>query len=255
MGDDEAMIEEFFSEVNDKYYPQVLEGLDRLEHHQVQEGVEALARPLHTIKGVTGFMGGYEAASRFTHKVEDFLKKIQSGEVEGTPQNVALLSLGVNMVFTVMEQIRDQGAPDEAETSEMLELLAGASGPAKAGPGEVRDALEISDCQGVTVIRVKARRMHLKPQREALARAVAALPEGARVLLDLSAVLTVGSSAWETLAAQAEKRDVAVAGMSYDCRSVFYAWGLDRVLRAYPRAEDYFAGSAGKAGDPGPGQP
>lgn len=250
MGDDDAMIEEFFSEVNDKYYPQVLEGLEHLEHHEVQAGVEILARPLHTIKGVTGFMSGYEAASHFTHKVEDFLKKIQSGEVEGNAQNVALLSLGVNMVFSVMEQIRDQGAPDEAETSEMLELLVGASGPGKTGPGETRDMVEVSERDGVTLIRVMARRVHLKPQREALERAVAAVPEGSRVLLDLSGVLTVGSSAWERLAAQAEKRDVAVAGMSYDCRSVFCSWGLDRALKPFPSLEDYFAANAREGEDP-----
>ncbi len=240
MGEDDAMVEEFFSEVNDKYYPQVIEGLNLLERQEVARGIEILARPLHTIKGVTGFMTGFESASHFTHKVEDYLKKIQSGEVEPSEHNVTLLSLGVNMIFTVIEQIRDQGAADEAETAEMLELLRKASGPAQ--PAQVASGirLDVSQRDGVLVLKVLGRRIHLQPEREILARAIAATPAGSRVLLDLSAILTMGSAAWESLAALAEGREIAVAGMSFDCRGVFFAWGLDRTLKAFASAEDYF---------------
>ena len=240
MGEDDAMVEEFFSEVNDKYYPQVLEGLELLERQEVAQGVEILARPLHTIKGVTGFMTGFESASRFTHKVEDYLKKIQSGEVDHSEHNVTLLSLGVNMIFTVIEQIRDQGAADETETSEMLELLRQASGSAEAATVSSGIRLEPSQRDGVLVLKVLGRRIHLQPEREVLAKAIAAVPQGGRVLLDLSGVLTMGSAAWEALAALAEGRDIAVAGMSFDCRGVFFAWGLDRTLKAFATAEDYF---------------
>jgi hypothetical protein len=250
MGEDDAMVEEFFSEVNDKYSPQVMEGLGLLEAGDIPGGIEILARPLHTIKGVTGFMTGFEAASRFTHKVEDYLKKIQSGEVEPTEQNVTLLSLGVNMIFTVIEQIREQGAPDEAETTEMLELLRQASGPGGPTAAEAKARVEIEARDGIMVLRILARRIHLGPERDTLTRAVAAIPEGGRVLLDFSGVLTVGSAAWEALAALAEKREIAVTGLSFDCRSVFYSWGLDRALQAFASAEDYFQ----TACPPPPGQ-
>lgn len=240
MGEDDAMVEEFFSEVNDKYYPQVLEGLDLLERQEVAQGIEILARPLHTIKGVTGFMSGFEGASHFTHKVEDYLKKLQSGEVEPSEHNVTLLSLGVNMIFTVIEQIRDKGAADATETDEMLELLRQASGPAAAATVSSGIRLEASQRDGVLVLKVLGRRIHLQPEREVLTKAVAAVPAGGRVLLDLSGVLTMGSAAWEALAALAEGREIAVAGMSFDCRGVFFAWGLDRALRAFATAEDYF---------------
>ena len=129
MSADDPMVEEFFGEVNDKYYPQVLEGLDLLDEGRVEPAVDILARPLHTIKGVAGFMGGFEPASDFTHKVEDFLKLIQAGDVEPSEANLTLLSRGVNLIFNVLEQIRDTGEPDAAETGAYLEELAAVGRP------------------------------------------------------------------------------------------------------------------------------
>ena len=86
----DALSEEFFAEVADKYYPQVLEGLEVLGAGEVPQGIEILARPLHTIKGVTGFMPGFEDASAITHKVESFLKKLQAGTLPHSPDNISL---------------------------------------------------------------------------------------------------------------------------------------------------------------------
>ena len=60
---DDDQIEEFMGELYDKFYPQVMEGLELMQRGDVHAGIETLSRPLHTIKGVTGFMGGFEIAS------------------------------------------------------------------------------------------------------------------------------------------------------------------------------------------------
>ncbi len=235
----DPMVEEFFSEVNDKYSPQVLEALEMLDKGEVQQGIEMLARPLHTIKGVTGFIPGFEAASSFTHKVEDFLKKIQSGEAAPSEENVALLSRGVNMIFTAVEQIRDTGAADQGELSEILALLAGAAGPQNSCESGPTDLFKTEERDGLLVMAILVQRVHLTGQREALAQALANAAPGQSVLIDLSGVLTFGSGAWETVAAQAESHDIAVCGMSYDCRSTFYSWGIDRSVKAYATARDH----------------
>ena len=174
---EDPMVEEFFSELNDKYYPQVMTGLEMLEGDALGEGIEILARPLHTIKGVTGFMTGFEEASHFTHKIEDFLKKVQSGDVESSPENVTLLSRGVNMIFQVLEQLRD-GDMDEEEKSEVLGLIDEAS-KSDLEESEISGAgVDVDMRDNVTIIRVKDPRVHLEGQFKPIISAILCIEPG-----------------------------------------------------------------------------
>ena len=121
----DSLVEEFFSEVNDKYYPQVLEGIDLLDEQCIEEGIDVLSRPLHTIKGVTGFMSGFEPASTFTHKVESYLKKMQAGEVDHKLPQIALAIESVNTIFMLIEQLRESGDFDKSMTDEIESRLQG----------------------------------------------------------------------------------------------------------------------------------
>lgn len=240
MSDDDAMVEEFFSELNDKYYPQVLEGLELLDGGEVAQGVEVLARPLHTIKGVSGFMSGFEAASKFTHKVEDYLKKIQAGEVDSGEENVGLLTKGVNMIFQVLEQIRETGAPDPEETEALLkEILERSAGKAQA-KAEVSDCLDVELRDGVIVLRILAPRIHLEPDRKKISTVLSDAKAGKKVLIDLSKTKTFNSAAWEDVAAYAEKCDISVTGMGYTLKDVFYAWGFDREIKTYDDEKNFW---------------
>jgi chemotaxis protein histidine kinase CheA len=238
----DALVEEFLAETNDKYYPQIMEGIGLLEAGQVQEGIEVLARPLHTIKGVTGFMAGFEPASQYTHKVEDFLKKIQAGGVAASPENVELLSLAVNMVFGVIEQIHEQGKPDEAETSEILEQIRRASGAEGKAAAASAECLSASRREGCLVLRVAAERLHLAPEREALTKALAGAARDEPVLLDLSAVRTVGSAVFEAVVAASHGLSLAVTGMGPAVKEVFYSWGFDRFLPLADSVEAFLSG-------------
>lgn len=240
MSEDDALVDEFFSEVNDKYYPQVLEGISMLEAGDVGEGIEILSRPLHTIKGVTGFMGGFEYASGFTHKVEDFLKKVQAGSVEQSSDNITLLSRAVNMIFQVVEQIRDDGTPDETEPDEVLGKIEEAS-----HSGDEKETLEFNgvdteEKDGILILRVKDARVHFAPQRDLLITAILKAEPGGKILVDLSSVLTFNSAAWDTINAYSEAFDISVFGMSPACKDVFYAWGVDKNITAYSDEETYF---------------
>lgn len=228
----DALSDEFFAEVGDKYYPQVLEGLERLSAGEVAAGIEILARPLHTIKGVTGFMPGFEAASSFTHKVESFLKKLQAGTLPHSADNIALASHGVNSVFAVIEQIKDQGAPDQGEIDAVCEVLAAAAGEGKtAARASSAGCVSVERENGAAVLRIRCPRIHKKSQSDELVAAILALPQTEPVILDVTAVKSFGSGVWEDLAALAGMWTLCVRGLCGACRENFYAWDFDVLIR------------------------
>ncbi len=236
----DPMVEEFFAELNDKYYPQVVLGLELLDNNQMQDAVETLSRPLHTIKGVAGFMAGFEEGSLFTHKVEDFLKAMQAGTIPDSEENLGLAARAVNMVFQVLEQLRDQGTLDQDETNEVLQLLL------DAAPGDKISFKEASKCfvteehDGVTVISGRCRRIHTKAQRLQLNDCLALLPDKTCTFLDFSKVLTCDSSTWEGIMPHAERLDLSVGGLTAPCQSVFISWGFDKAIATHTDRELFF---------------
>lgn len=233
----DALSDEFFAEVGDKYYPQVLEGLEKLAAGEVAPGIEVLARPLHTIKGVTGFMPGFEAASHLTHKVESFLKKLQAGSLPHSADNLSLASYGVNSVFAAIEQIRDLGAPDQGEIDAVCEVLEAATGGAQGG-AQAASANCVAREAGPDgpVLRLTCARVHTKAQADQLVGAILALPQTEPVILDLSGVTTFGSSVWEDLTGLAGMWTIRVRGLKGAARETFYAWDLDAVFQLAPEA-------------------
>ncbi len=236
---DDPMVEEFFSEVNDKYYPQVMDGLEMLEGAQMADGIEILARPLHTIKGVTGFMPGFEPASHFTHQIEDFLKKVQGGEVEATSENVTLLSRGVNMIFQVLEQLRD-GDTDEEEQEEVLALITEASSTGQDEATIAGAGVEVETREDVTIIRVMDPRVHLDPQFKPILGAIMMVEPGDKILLDLKEVLTFGSTAWGAVASMGTTFKIATCNLTPDAKQTLYTWGFDATIAVYPDEDTFF---------------
>jgi chemotaxis protein histidine kinase CheA len=226
---EDPMVSEFFEELNDKFYPQIMEGIEEMDAGQVKEGIEALARPLHTIKGVTGFMPGFEPASSFTHKVESFLKKLTADEIESNEDNISAAAQAVHMVFQVLENLRETGAMDEGETEPLLTRLDELSGAgAGAGTGEAL-GLEFDvekECD-TTVLTIHTPRVHLAGQRAILVQELEKIEAGSKVLLDLSGVLTFGSASWEALEQFAGRLSISVSGLTKEAKETFYAWGFD----------------------------
>jgi len=224
----DALSEEFFAEVSDKYYPQVLEGLELLGAGDVHPGIEILARPLHTIKGVTGFMPGFESASAITHKVESFLKKLQAGTLPHSADNLSLAVYGVNSVFAVIEQIRDQGTPDQDEIDAVCAVLEAAS-----GGGENSAASGLENCLRVEQSPTSARlvftgvRIHRKAQRDQITAAIIGLPQELPIILDVSGVLSFGTAAWEELAGLTAYWGISVCGLAGAAKETFYAADMD----------------------------
>ena len=243
----DPMVEEFFGELNDKYYPQILEGLELLDSGELQQGIEVLARPLHTIKGVTGFMSGFEEGSRYTHRVEDYLKKLQSGDLPADDDSVLLASRAVNMVFAVLEQIREDGAVSSQEPGEVLALVEDILTQGGPVAEACTECVESAVVDGVNVLTIRTARLHLVAQRQSLAEALAAADPALPFLLDLGQVATMNSAAWAEVAAWASDHDLTAAGPSPECRAVLCAWGFDAAVPLAENREQYFRSREAKA--------
>ncbi|WP_291328673.1 histidine kinase [Desulfovibrio sp. UCD-KL4C] len=239
MSEDDSLIEEFFSEVNDKYYPQVLEGIDLLDEQQIEEGIEILSRPLHTIKGVTGFMSGFEPASTFTHKVESFLKKMQSGEIGRNLPQIALAIESVNSIFILIEQLRNTGTYDTDFTAEIEERLLG-EGKAVLGPTDNGlSPIEIESIDDNKIITISVNRLYLSEQRETVRQSLHDIIDNSRVLFDFTNTLSVGSSLFELIASFSDRLEISVTGMNNLCSSTFYSWGFSRYITEYDNRETF----------------
>ncbi|MDD4951662.1 MAG: Hpt domain-containing protein [Desulfovibrionaceae bacterium] len=232
MNENEALVEEFMAELNDKYYPQVARGLELVEAGEIGPGMDMLARPLHTIKGVTGFMSGFEPASRFTHKVENLLKRIRSAQARPERSDLDLFSRSVNAIFSLIENIKDQGRADLEQLDELTALLEAAAGQKiAAAPSQDPGLARLENGPNGAIIGFRPGRVHLEPERRALAEALKSLPPDAGLTIDLTGVASFGSAAWEVLADSTRDRSVSVTGMAPACREVFYAYGYDRDIR------------------------
>ncbi|MGE4290905.1 MAG: Hpt domain-containing protein [Desulfovibrio sp.] len=235
----DPMVEEFFAEVNDKYYPQVIEGLALLDGGDVAQALEILARPIHTIKGVAGFMAGFEPASTFTHKVEDFLKALQAGKIESAGENLALAERGVTAIFQVLEQIRVDGSLNQNDADEILQLLEDAAGGRSHQPEPSADCFQLIRQNGYSIIRVVCPRLHLEEHRLALGEQLNKIADGEDVVLNLEAVRTMGSSVWQSIAGHAARLQLAAAGMRGSCRATFHSWGFDRYFENFSNLDAY----------------
>ncbi|WP_320172575.1 histidine kinase [Maridesulfovibrio sp.] len=239
MSEDDSLVEEFFSEVNDKYYPQVLEGIDLLDEQCIEEGIEILSRPLHTIKGVTGFMSGFEPASAFTHKVESFLKKMQSGEVDRKLPQIALAIESVNSIFMLIEQLRETGSYDKAATDDIESRLSGEGSPSSVAGPETGSPVEVESLEDSEIVTVKARRLFHQDQLQALREKMDSMDAGRPVLFDFSESVSVGSTFFELIAEYADSREIGLTGMNNQSMGIFYSWGFQKYLPVFESRESF----------------
>ncbi|WP_421902848.1 histidine kinase [Maridesulfovibrio sp.] len=239
MSEDDSLIEEFFSEVNDKYYPQVLEGIDLLDEQRIEEGIEVLSRPLHTIKGVTGFMSGFEPASTFTHKVEDYLKKMQAGEVEHDLMQIALAIESVNTIFMLIEQLRESGSFDQALTDDIETRLSGEGQKAGAADESGINPIEVEKLPDASIFNLKVTRIYSSEQLKMVEESMQSIDGENRVLFDFGITMSVGSAFFELIASYSESCDIGITGMNSHCTSTFYSWGFQRYLTVFESRESF----------------
>ena len=87
------------------------------------------------------------------------------------------------------------------------------------------------------MLRVTARRIHRKEQRDQIVGAIIGQPQEIPVVLDLSGVKSFGSSAWEDISALAAHWCISVRGLAGAARETFHAGGMDAVFTVLPAEE------------------
>ena len=114
------------------------------------------------------------------------------------------------------------------------------SGGPTQGAQSIPGLLEVQHRNGVSVLRLLCGRIHLPNQYGPLLQTLAKLPDQSEVLLDLSQVRTLNSTAWGGLWLAASRLTLHVAAMSPACQSTFASWGFAARIAAYDTAAAFW---------------
>jgi two-component system chemotaxis sensor kinase CheA len=96
-----------------------------------KECLNRIFRAAHSIKGGSGTFG-LDALQRFTHGMESLLDRLREGEVETTPELVALLFRACDALCRLLQAARD-GVEGDSATEPLLEELLAKAALAKSG--------------------------------------------------------------------------------------------------------------------------
>jgi chemotaxis protein histidine kinase CheA len=247
----------------DDYYQVVMEGVELMHQGQISQGIDLVLRPVHTIKGTAGFIPGLEGLQSFCHRVEDLLKDLQSGRRPASAPAVQAVSRALGEIFNLLDQLRSGAAGLDCSRGEALLAEADRPAPeeglrlprragnaaAEAPAGEPAAAAAVvrEEREGVAWLRVRLPRLHLPSQYGLLVRALERAGPGQELVLDLSEVRTLSSTAWGEIWQAGQARPLAVVGMSLTVQATFLAWGLDRHIRAYPDEASFWSRRRGGA--------
>ncbi len=231
---DPELLEGFFLDVDETFSPQVAAATEHVRQGDLQTGVDMMLRPLHTIKGTAAFLG-MEEISAYAHAVEDHLKAMQTGSA---PQDATFMLRCVDMLFHLLERAQHNTPFMGAGHLELMETIhAGGQTPS---PQSIPELLDVQRHGSVTVLRLLTGRIHLPNQYGPLLQSLAKLPDSSEVLLDLSLVRTLNSTAWGGLWLAGGRLTMHVAGMSQACQSTFASWGFAARITAYSDAAAFW---------------
>ncbi|XPV75355.1 MAG: hypothetical protein ACNI27_12030 [Desulfovibrio sp.] len=224
----DPLVEEFYSEVSDKYYPQIMEGIELIENDKRDEGLEIIARPLHTIKGVTGFMEGFGEISTFTHKVESYLQDWKSGTLNGTGNFTTIACRAIIAIFDQLETIMETGGIDAANEKEILSYIEAARQQEQEEDDGDKECIEEEFLDDKVILLFHHKRLHMPEERKAICAKLKALSKGANVVMDMRNVLSVNATTLSDIAAYANHLSLSAINMNKHVRGTLYSWGFDQ---------------------------
>ncbi|MFC1746559.1 chemotaxis protein CheA [Candidatus Riflebacteria bacterium] len=140
--EDKELLEEFVVESKehlDSIEDNFLE-LEKQKDNPDLELVNKVFRPIHSIKGTSGFLN-LERMAQLSHSMETILSKIREGEMKPYAELVDALLKGVDMLNTMLDDIENSNEMDIAELDRLLKShLEEAEGTAgsKAGAAETK---------------------------------------------------------------------------------------------------------------------
>ncbi len=136
-------------EIVEEFLVESGEGLERIERDLVtleedassKDVVDRIFRDIHTIKGVSGFLG-YVNLERVAHASESLLSKIRANEVAVCERVISTLLATVDAIRTMLESVEQEECDGNNEYTELVaELVAleGGSSVPQMPPSEVSE--------------------------------------------------------------------------------------------------------------------
>lgn len=236
MEQDKELLLSFFAEAED-YCEEITRGLGLINSNQISAGIDVVLRPLHTLKGTSGFIGGLENISHFTHKVEGFLKDVQNRKIPAMPQTMELMTRSVDMVFIVIEEAKNGTKMGNTAYKEVVASIEKMMHPE---PQKNEEKIDIIRKKDVCFIKINMKRVHLPSQYEPIINIFDKLKNGENVVLDLSQVRTINSTAWGAIWVAGERMNISVVGLSESCKATFLAWGFDGHINSFKTEADFW---------------
>lgn len=236
METDKELLISFFSETED-YCEEITRGLGLINSNQISAGIDVVLRPLHSLKGTSGFIGGLENISHFTHKVEDFLKEVQNGKIPVMPQTMELITRSVDMVFIVIEEAK---IGEKFGNSAYKEVVASIEKMMHSELQRDEEKIDIIRKKNICFVKINMKRIHLPAHYQPVINVFDRFKNGENVVLDFSQVRTINSTAWGAIWVAGERMNISVVGLSESCKTTFLAWGFDGHINSFKTEADFW---------------
>lgn len=117
------IIDEFIVEANE-LAERATQDIIAIENNPDEELINSIFRAVHTIKGTSSFLG-FNTLSTLAHRSEDVLGMVRKGNMTPDQQVADVLLESVDLIRTLLEEVRDAGSEqsDTAATIAKLEAL------------------------------------------------------------------------------------------------------------------------------------
>ncbi len=251
--DSGELLESFLTDA-ETLYEEALEALNLLKTGSVAEGLQHLARPLHTLKGTAGFISGLEPIGSYAHQLEDHLLEIRAQPIAWNQSVQAWVASSVEQIFAVIEQIKSgdevevpplspwpQTSPAPSLQEQMAQQTAAAAHQPQTAPIQSND-FHLEQREGWLILHPLVKRIHKGQQYLYLKQLEGEIQEGSKLALDLSPVMSMGSEGWGALSQLAKRCSLAVFGMAEGnaCERTFRAFGFSRLIQVYKNEQELF---------------
>lgn len=92
----------------------------------------------------------------------------------------------------------------------------------------------------IPFIKINIKRIFLQNQYQLLIDTINTFKNRRQVVLDLSEVCSIGSTAWGAIFEAAKKINISVIGMNETCCLTFGIWGFNRLMKTFKSEEDFW---------------
>ncbi len=130
------IIDEFIVEAGE-LTEKAIQDIIVIENNPDEEIINGIFRAVHTVKGTSSFLG-FNALSTLAHRAEDVLGMVRKGNMVPDHMVADALLEALDLIKTLLEEIKESGA-EQSATASTIERLEALKDPDKKKPVETRE--------------------------------------------------------------------------------------------------------------------